>query len=153
MQKFIFSFFTAFIFFVQSASAQIENPVNWTYTAKKISAKSYELHITATIADKWHIYAQNAGNGPEPTSFTFSKNPLVKLDGSVKELGKLETSYDPNFKSTLRFYSNKVDFVQKINLKSSASTVVKGIITYMVCNDKKCLPPKDVPFSIKVAGK
>ena len=77
----------------------------------------------------------------------------MKLDGSVKELGKLETSYDPNFKSTLRFYSNKVDFVQNINLKSSASTVVKGIITYMVCNDKKCLPPKDVPFSIKVAGK
>ena len=153
MQKFIFSFFTAFIFFVQSASAQIENPVNWSYTAKKISDKSYELHITATIAEKWHIYAQNAGNGPEPTSFTFSKNPLVKLDGSVKEVGKLETSYDPNFKSTLRFYSNKVDFVQKINLKSSASTVVKGIITYMVCNDKKCLPPKDVPFSIKVAGK
>lgn len=153
MQKFIFSFFTAFIFFVHSSYAQIENPVSWSFTSKKISDKTYELHITATLSDKWHIYAQDAGNGPEPTSFTFTKNPLVKTEGSVKEVGKLESAYDPNFKSTLRFYSNKVDFVQKIKLKSTASTTVKGTVTYMVCNDKKCLPPKDLPFSIKVAGK
>ena len=138
---------------IHSVSAQVENPVSWSYSAKKISDKLFELHITATIADKWHIYAQDAGEGPEPTSLKFSKNPLLKFDGSVKEAGKLESSYDPNFKSTLRYYSNKVDFVQRVKLKSAASTVVKGTLTYMVCNDKKCLPPKDVPFSIKVAGK
>lgn len=152
MQKIIFSFSLVFFFFL-SASAQVENPVKWSYSAKKISDKLYELHVTATIADKWHIYAQDAGTGPEPTSIKVSPNPLVKIDGKVKEVGKLESSYDPNFKSTLRYYSNQVDFVQRIKLKSVASTIVKGTLSYMVCNDKKCLPPKDVPFSIKVAGK
>ncbi len=141
-------------FFIGAATfAQILNPVKWTYTSKKISDKTYELHMTATLDNKWHIYAQDAGEGPEPTVFSFAKNPLVKLDNKVKEVGKLEKQYDPNFKSELKFYGNKVDFVQKVKLKSSVATVVKGTVSYMVCDDKKCLPPKEVPFSIKLTGK
>lgn len=140
-------------FTISSAFAQIDNPVQWTWTAKKIADKTYELHMTANINGKWHIYAQEAGEGPEPTAFSFTNNPLVKLDGKVKEIGKLEKSYDPNFKSTLKFYGEKVDFVQKVKLKSSVATVVKGTVIYMVCDDKKCLPPKEIPFSIKVEGK
>ncbi|CAN5727766.1 hypothetical protein BH11BAC4_BH11BAC4_09970 [soil metagenome] len=135
------------------AQAQLDNPVKWNYTAKKIADKTYELHITALIDGNWHVYAQDAGEGPEPTSFSFTANPLVKLDGKVKEMGKLEKTYDPNFKSVLKYYGKQVDFVQKIKLRSAANTIVKGTITYMVCNDKKCLPPKEMPFSIKVDGK
>lgn len=134
-------------------SAQVEDPVSWAYTTKKTGKGQYEIHLTATIEKGWHIYSQDAGEGPEPTSFSFSKNPLIKLEGKVKEVGKLESLYDPNFKSTLKFYNNGVDFVQKITLKSSASTMVKGTITYMVCNDRRCLPPKDVKFSLKIDGK
>lgn len=133
--------------------AQIENPVKWSYTAKKLADKTYELHLTAQIDPKWHLYAQDAGEGPEPTTISFDKNPLVKLEGAVLESGKLEKSYDPNFQSTLKYYSNKVDFIQKVKLKSSAATLVKGTVTYMVCNDNRCLPPKSVPFSVKIDGK
>ena len=145
--------FTVFLFIILSASAQMENPVQWSYSAKKIADKTYELHITANLEGKWHIYAQDAGEGPVPTEFSFTANPLVKMDGKVKEVGKLEKSYDPNFKSVLKYYGSKVDFVQKVKLRSNATTVVAGTVTYMVCNDKKCLPPKDVPFSVKVGGK
>ncbi len=65
----------------------------------------------------------------------------------------VEKSFDPNFNSILKFYSNKVDFVQKVKLKSSVATVLKGSVTYMVCNDRKCLPPKEIPFSFKLQGK
>ena len=135
------------------AKAQMSNPVKWTYTAKKLSDKLYEIHMTASLDNKWHIYAQEAGEGPEPTSFTFTQNPLVKLDGKVKEVGTLEKVYDPNFKSTLKFYANKVDFVQKVKLKSTVTTLLKGKVSYMVCDDKKCLPPKEVPFSVSLPGK
>ena len=87
------------------ASAQIENPVEWSYSAKKIGNKQYEVHLTATIEGKWHFYAQDAGEGPEPTSFIFNKNPLIKLIGKVNEIGKLETSFDKNFNSTLKYYN------------------------------------------------
>jgi hypothetical protein len=134
-------------------NAQIITPVKWTFAAKKITDKTYEIHITALVDDKWHIYSQIAGDGPIPTSFSFIANPLVALNGKVTEIGKLEKSYDENFKSELKYYEKQVDFVQKIKLKSSAFTVVKGTVTFMVCNDRQCLPPKDIPFSIKVGGK
>lgn len=140
-------------FFSAAATAQIENPVKWSYMAKKVGEKVYDVYITATLDNKWHIYAQDAGEGPEPTSLSFTKNPLINLDGKVKEEGKLEKEYDKNFGSTLRFYSNKVSFVQRVKLKSAASTVLKGSINYMVCNDRKCLPPKEFPFTVKVDGK
>ena len=133
--------------------AQVVNPVNWTFTSKKIADKTYELHITATLLPKWHIYAQDAGEGPEPTKLSFAPNPLVKLDGKVTEVGKLEKMFDKNFNSTLKFYGNKVDFVQKVKVKSAAATMVKGSVFYMVCDDSKCLPPTNVPFSIKIGGK
>ena len=135
------------------SSAQISDPVKWTYTATKVADKTYDIQATAILEAKWHIYAQNAGEGPESTSMTLLKNPLVKPAGKVKEVGKLETAYDPNFNSTLRFYENKVSFVQRVKTKSNAATVVKGNMYYMVCNDKKCLPPKEIPFFVNLNGK
>ena len=136
-----------------NVSAQISEPVKWTYTAKKVSDKVYDIYVTAMLDNTWHIYAQEAGEGPEPTSFTFSNNPIVKLEGKVKEIGKLEKEFDPNFGSVLKFYSNKVDFVQRVKLKTAANTILKGSVTFMVCNDKKCLPPRQVPFTVNLSGK
>lgn len=152
IKKITLSFILALIV-MAGAFAQIENPVKWSYTAKKVSDKVYELQITATLEPGWHIYAQDAGEGPSPTTFSFTKNPLVTTDGKVKEVGSLEKEYDKNFGSVLKFYNSKVTFVQKVKLRSNVATVVKGSVNYMVCNDRRCLPPKDVQFSIKIDGK
>jgi len=151
MKKIVTAIFL--VLFAGFANAQINNPVTWTYTAKKIADKTYELHMTATIDGNWHLYAQDAGKGPEPTSFVFTPNPLVKFDGKVKEIGKQEKSFDKNFNSVLKYYGKKVDFVQKVKVKSSTATVVKGVVNFMVCNDRQCLPPRDVPFTINIGGK
>lgn len=172
MQKIVVGFSLMLIVSIVNAQAisfpgggrQVGNPVKWAYTAKKLADKTYELHISATIDGNWHLYAQDAGEGPEPTRFRFSLNPLISfegltestfdyIEGQVKEVGKLEKSYDPNFKSTLKYYTKKVDFVQKITLKTNVATVVKGTVYFMVCNDRQCLPPKTIPFTIKVGGK
>ena len=139
--------------FAVVVNAQINNPVIWTYSAKKIAAKTYEIHLSAIIEANWHMYAQDAGKGPEPTVISFTVNPLISFDGKVKEVGKLEKSFDKNFNSVLKYYGKKVDFVQKVKIKSSVATVVKGSINFMVCNDRQCLPPRDVPFTINVGGK
>lgn len=153
MHKKIQCFLLLTLFASSIACAQIEDPVKWTYNIVKLAPKKFELHMTASVNGNWHIYSQNAGEGPVPTTIEFNKNPLVKWEGKVAEIGKLENTYDPNFKSNLKFYNGKVDFVQKISTKSSANTIISGTITYMVCNDKKCLPPKDVPFSFQVSNK
>ncbi|HEY5368539.1 MAG TPA: protein-disulfide reductase DsbD domain-containing protein [Hanamia sp.] len=130
--------------------AQIQNPVTWTTTSKKINDKVYEIHVTANIDNGWHIYSQSTPDGgPIKTSLTFTKNPLVIMDGKAKEVGKLETHKEPLFGNIdVKQFSNKVDFVQKVTLKSSVNTSVNVAVEFMVCNDKQCLPPKTEKFSV-----
>lgn len=135
------------------AGAQIENPVKWTFKSKKINAQTWQIQIIASIESGWHLYAQEAGEGPVPTTFKFKNNPLVTTSGKVKEVGKLRKSFDRNFNSELKYYENQVSFVQTVSIVGKAATDVKGIVEFMVCNDHECLPPKQVDFKIEVGGK
>ncbi len=150
MKQLLLLFF-AFLF-IGAANAQIDNPVKWNYSAKKIADKTYEIHMTAALDEGWHLYAQESGEGPIPTSFSYINNPLLAVQGKPKEDGKLVKEYDKNFGSVLKFYSSKVDFVQVVKLRTNAKTIFKGTVNYMVCNDHKCLPPKDVAFSLKLGS-
>ena len=69
-----------------SLMAQSNKQVKWAFSSKKIADKTYEVHMTATINGDYHMYAQNVGvEGPLPTVFVFTKNPLLQLDGKVQE--------------------------------------------------------------------
>lgn len=129
--------------------AQIQNPVEWTATSRKIADKTYEVHITATIDHGWHIYSQTTPDGgPIPTSITFTKNPLVIVEGKAREVGKLEKHNEPLFGVDVKQFSNTVDFVQLVKLKAPVKTSVNVAVEFMVCNDRQCLPPSTRKFSV-----
>lgn len=129
--------------------AQIQNPVSWIATSKKINDKTYEIHLTANIDNGWHTYSQTTPDGgPVATSITFTKNPLLILDGRTKEIGKLEKHYEPLFGVDVKQFSNKVDFVQLVKLKAPVKTSVNVAVEFMVCNDKQCLPPSTRKFTV-----
>lgn len=136
------------------AVAQEENPVKWEFSAKNVGGQNYEVTAKATIEKGWHLYAQDAGEGPIPTSFTFTKNPLVAVTaGKPKEVGKLHKAFDKNFNSELKYYENAVAFVQKVTVKGKAATKLKGSVEFMVCDDHQCLPPAIIPFTVNLGGK
>jgi thiol:disulfide interchange protein DsbD len=130
--------------------AQIQNPVSWTTSSKKINDKTYEVHLTANLNSGWHIYSQHTPEGgPVPTSLTFTKNPLVTVEGKAKEVGKLEQHVEPLFGNIdVKQFSNKFDFVQLVKLKAPVKTSVNVAVEFMVCNDKQCLPPKTEKLSV-----
>jgi len=126
------------------------NPVSWTFTAKKISDKTYELHITASMQSGWHLFSQTQPDDAiaEPTKITFNKNPLLTLDGKIKEEGKMEKFHDAKLDLSANQYSSNVDFVQTVKLKANAKTKVGGTVRFQTCNDERCLPSKNITFSI-----
>lgn len=148
MKKFFL--FLTLVTSVAIASAQIPNPISWSFNSKKISTNVYEVQMTANIQPGWHLYAQNQPKDAIaiPTTFQFSNNPLVAFDGRVKEAGKLEKFTDKDLGVTANQYSRQVVFTQKVKLKGKAKSNVAGNVTYQTCDDKKCLPPKTVPFTI-----
>ena len=108
------------------------------------------MQLEATIQPGWHLYSQSQPGKAiaQPTTFNFSKNPLVDLDGKVKEIGKLEKYKDKELEIEANQYSNKVTFVQKVKVKGKVKTNVSGKLEFQTCDDKKCLPPKTVNFSV-----
>lgn len=133
--------------------AQSSTQVKWTFSSRKIADKTYEVHAIATVGGNFHIYSQNVGvEGPIPTSFTFTKNPLVTLDGTPKENGKLVKKKEEVWGGEVRYYENKVEFIQLVKAKNAAKTNVAGKVEYMVCNDEKCLPPSETTFSVAIGG-
>lgn len=136
---------------VNNLTAQIKDPVSWTFEAKKKTADTYEVVLSASIQGKWHIYSQKTGKGgPIPTKVTFKTNPLVTKNGEVKEVGKVEKIYDEIFQTDVLYLSNKVQYVQTVKIKGKAKTNIAGTIEYMVCDDTQCLPPAKKTFDIKL---
>lgn len=139
------------VFFFNVAKSQVAEPVTFSYAAKKKSATTYDIVITATVAKGWHIYSQNSDkNGSLPTKFTFNTNPLLTVVGKTKEAGKLVKLYDKTMKANLQYYSNSVTFTQTVSLKAAVKTNITGTINYMLCDDSKCLPPSKKTFDIAI---
>jgi hypothetical protein len=146
MKKLLFVAMAIFIGF--AAHAQIETPVKWSYAAKRISSTEAVVFLRATIQDGWHIYSLNVKDGgPIKTSFTFAPAKEYSLIGKPSEpipVTKFETAFNMN----VSYFEKSVTFQQKIKLKSAKASAVTGKLEYMTCNDKKCLPPDDIDFSI-----
>jgi len=134
------------------ARAQIERPVTWTFAAKAGGSGEATLTFTAAIAGNWHIYSQFIEEGgPEPTSFKFTPSPDYELVGKVEESPEPVKAFEKAFNMNIAYFPKRAVFSQKIRLKAPQTTV-KGTLTFMSCNDEKCLPPDDLDFSIAVKG-
>lgn len=147
MKKSLFLFL--FIFAVILGVAQ--NPVQWTFSAKKIEAGKYELHLSGKVDHPWHTYSQNTPEGgPLPTKITFDKNPVVQPEGKLQETSEVKTIHDAVFDVDVKFFPGDAEFVQVVRLKANVKTKITGKVEYMACDDHQCLPPKTIPFTIEL---
>jgi hypothetical protein len=149
--KKIFTVISCFLFLGFASYAQL-NPVSWSFNAKKIADKTYEVRLTANMQSGWHLYSQNQPDDAIaiPTDIKFNSNPLLNFDGKTKEVGKMEKFKDEKLGVAANQYSQQVEFVQVVKLKTNAKTNISGTVEYQTCDDKKCLPPKKVNFSLAV---
>jgi hypothetical protein len=134
-----------------SAAAQIQDPVDWSYSVKKVSADTYTFTAIANIEGDWHIYSQTTGKGgPVPTKINFNKNPLVTIVGATKEIGKVKQVYDALFKTNVRFIGETATYTQTVKVRGGVKTNISGSVEYMVCDDRQCLPPSKKTFDLKL---
>ncbi|MBK7095795.1 MAG: thioredoxin family protein [Saprospiraceae bacterium] len=125
---------------------QILNPVKWSWKAEKINETEYNLVFHAKIDKTWAVYSQFIGeDGPVPTSFTFNEGNHFKLIGKANESKNVETKFDKVFEMTIKKFHNYADFTQKIKILDKTKPV-EGYVTYMTCDDTRCLPPTEVDF-------
>lgn len=134
-----------FILSIQTLSWS-QNKVSWAFS---YAPEEETVKFTAIIEDGWHIYSQYTDEavGPVATRFEFSKANDVRLKGKVQEPESIKT-FDENFGGEVMYFEDQVIFDQQVKVKSTG--VLKGTITYMVCNKEMCLPPVDEKFEIEI---
>ena len=128
----------------------------WAFGQEKIQwsfdyvAFPSSIQISAKIDNGWHLYALDLDPsiGPVPTQIVLEKNKLVKELQPFEVSTTAKKSYDANFGAEVSYYEQDFHAHKRILVKKP--TIVKGELTYMLCDDKRCLPPKTIPFEIKV---
>ena len=147
---------SALIFgFSVNADAQIFSPVKWTFNYEEAGATNeYNLIFTAKIDDGWSVYSQylESDEGPVATEFNFDAGDHYSTIGKNEESGNIKTAYDKVFEMNLTKFKKSAIFTQKIKL-TDATKPVTGYLTFMTCDDERCLPPTDVDFSFKITPK
>lgn len=137
------------ILFSTQLYAQILTPVKWSYGFKKLNKNEAMIFMKATIDDGWHLYSQNVKEGgPIKTTFTFPASKSYSLVGKTIEPTPI-TRNEKVFNMDVSFFEHSVIFQQKVKLKTGRATV-KGTLEFMTCNDKQCLPPANIEFSVAV---
>ena len=151
----LYSFILTFVLIPICAFGQIYEPVTWTYSKLQISESKYELIFEADIEEGWAIYSNDIKNNgvdcdieicPLPVSFLFDEsNGFVLVDNLIEDKENKKTSFDPIFQMEVTKFSKKAIFRQVIELIND-NVIVSGYLTFMTCDDTKCLPPTDVDF-------
>lgn len=136
---------TSLFFLLTSVSlfAQIFDPVEWSWEAKDLGEGKFELVFTPTIEDHWHIYSIVPVDGPLPTEFTFEENSKITWVNDLRESEPV-VEFDNSFGVELAYHEQGATFRRTVKVNSD--TKLKGELSFMVCNDERCLPPEWVEF-------
>jgi thiol:disulfide interchange protein DsbD len=138
----------SFVFFsLLSTWAFGQEKIQWSFDYVAFPSS---IQISAKIDNGWHLYALDLDPsiGPVPTQIVLEKNKLVKELQPFEASTIAKKSYDANFGAEVSFYERDFHAYKRILVKKP--TIVKGELTYMLCDDKRCLPPKTIPFEIAV---
>ncbi len=135
------------------ATGQIYEPVSWSTSVEKVSTNTYDLITRATIDPGWHLYSQDVpDNGPVPTTFTYSVNESFNLVGTTQE-STGTTINDPVFNMDITFFSNNAVFKQRITVDENLpASIIEAEVEFMVCDDKRCLPPTYVDLEYNMGN-
>ena len=142
----------ATLFGTSKAEAQIHDPVAWDFALYDNGDGTLDLDFHAEIEAGWHVYSQflNPFDGPIPTSFTIETEGVATADTAAAEC-EPHLEYDPNFMLDLLFFEEQTHWVHTISFPGAIPDTIKGYLTFMVCDESKCLPPEDIDFALALA--
>jgi len=135
-----------------NSSAQILNPIKWSFEWVATSETEALFRAKARIDKGWHLYAQEMnigdGMGPERTVFTFHPSKDWQRLGKVVERSKVYEEKAEVWEGLLvRYFKKEAVFEQKFKVKRQGARL-KGNVYAMVCDDKQCLPPEETEFDL-----
>jgi thiol:disulfide interchange protein DsbD len=151
MKKIFFGLLLTVFAFI--SSAQILQPIIWSFSVKSINEKEVKLIANAKIDKTWHLYGQfSEPAGGIPAEFIFNPTKDFKLKGKVSEYPKPHKEYDDIMQANVQYFEKSVTFTQVIQVFSENDFIITGTFTGQACTiEGKCIPLNE-SFEYKVPG-
>ncbi len=150
MRAFYRIFFLFLIpFFYQAAQGQ--NPVQFRFT-QEAAGPDVTLKIKAVIPKGVQLVSVKKlpDDAPISTQIKFDSSASVSAKDSVQEYGSVQQIKEADFNNTtITYYSDSVEWQEKLQLKNADSTTVKGTIAYFTKADGS-FNNYEEPFAIKI---
>ena len=128
-------------------------PVKWDFAAEHIEGNRYALVYTASIDEGWNVYSQFIDDGgPVPTTITYEGMDGASTIGKGEESGYKKEGMDALFDMNVIKFLDKEPFTirQEIEI-TDPSKAIKGYLTFMCCDNERCLPPMDIDFAFDMS--
>ena len=140
------------------AAQGVVDPISWALAPQPAGAtttpgSTVTLALTATIEEGWHLYATKLEpGGPVATSITVPDGQVFTAAGEIGEPLPI-SAFDGNFNRVLEYHETKAVFT--VPVKSGANAplgrqTVRVAASYQTCNDRLCLPPRQVVVTADV---
>ncbi len=137
----------------QEGGDGILQPVSWSAILKQTGEGAYTAVFSFMIDKGWYVYSKDInGDGPIPTNFGFDVQQGASLNGVIRESGKHRLDiFDPIFDMQVVKYKEDLTFEQDFSV-TDPSKPLTGYFEFMTCDDRRCLPPQLVDFTIDFAA-
>ena len=136
-------FFIAFLLVLTTAfsvTAQIMDPVKWTFAINDLNDEEFELVATATIEPSYHVYSTTMPDmAPLPTVFSFEATEYYEPVGEGYDLTEAPLFYDDIFEVEYKQFSNTASFGQKFKKLKDGPFQLLGEVNYQACKDGMCV--------------
>jgi DsbC/DsbD-like thiol-disulfide interchange protein len=148
--KFLMTIYLVLMTVVFSHAQTETLPIKWSFRAEpEKEAGVYTIYATAMIEAGWHVFAPIPGGDGLliPTQITLDQPELYRDLGNLQAEGK-EIHQEMDGVGLVHFFEKQVTL--KMTVHTDKTKVVKGFVTFQLCNEKMCLPPSDQSFEIKL---
>ena len=137
---------------VALSAEDIQKPVRWSVSARRISSGEAELLFSAAIEKSWVVYSVSVPeDGPLPIAVTLAESDSYRPAGTLAELSAPKEKHDEMFDMKVKYFSGTAKLSQRVALSGAAANpvAVSGTIEYQCCNDMQCVLLDD-DFSVQV---
>jgi DsbC/DsbD-like thiol-disulfide interchange protein len=124
-----------------------KEPVKIKVESGPVNGGTQVLKVHLDVAKPWHIYANPVENPDLEAAAT-----VVKIDSKAV---KAEVKYPKgrelkdNILGSYKVYEDKVTISVTLKRDAGSSGPLELTVRYQACDDKRCLPPKEIKQTVR----
>ena len=145
MNQFIrLAVFLLLTFFAGDVFSQDSSAVKFSYHTQRLNDSEVILSIKGKIAPEVKLFAlQQSPDDVLYSSVRFDSSASLQLKDSLTQGEKILNAIDPSLQSKVHYFTDSVEWRQKIKAMPADSFLIKGTISYMYQKGDEYLPNEE----------